>query len=152
MKNSLIIDIVTILFTILFIYTGISKLMDYSIFKEQLADSPILSPVATPISILLPWTEFAIVALLLVPKWRLKGLIAAFVLMIAFTLYIIGILSFSENLPCSCGGVLAEMNWPQHIAFNGLFIIMALIGIILERRNIKSLRNQWISGNQSVQQ
>lgn len=36
MKMSTIIETIIVLYVILFLYTGISKLIDYDIFKEQL--------------------------------------------------------------------------------------------------------------------
>ena len=132
--NSTIVDIIAVLFTILFLYTGISKLSDYSIFKEQIATSSLLSPIAGIISIIVPWTEFLVVVLLIVPRWRLNGLIACLILMIAFTGYIIAILLFNKHIPCSCGGILEQLSWKAHLYFNSAFTILALIGILLEKK------------------
>jgi uncharacterized membrane protein YphA (DoxX/SURF4 family) len=142
MKKTTVIEITTILYIILFLYTGISKLMDYSIFKEHIATSPLLAPIAKPIAESLPFVEFFVVILLTVPRWRLKGFYAALSLMMLFTIYIIGILSFDDQLPCSCGGVLAEMSWGQHIIFNCGFIAMAIIGIIFQKKMQKTNREQ----------
>jgi uncharacterized membrane protein YphA (DoxX/SURF4 family) len=106
LRRTTIIEIITVLNIILFLYTGIAKLMDYSLFKEQLAASPILEPIAKPVALLLPWIEFAIVLLLVIPRWRLKGLYSSLALMIVFTVYIIALFSFSKEMPCSCGGII----------------------------------------------
>src|SRR5689334_16631231 len=100
MKRTTIIELIIVLYAILFLYTGVSKLMEYSVFKEQIAQSPILAPIATPVAFILPWLEFAVIVLMMIPKWRLKGLYASLVLMIGFTGYVIGILLFNEKLPC----------------------------------------------------
>jgi uncharacterized membrane protein YphA (DoxX/SURF4 family) len=134
MKKTTIIEIITVLYVILFLYTGISKITEYSVFKEQIANSPLLAPIATPAAMLLPWIEFTVVILLIIPRWRLKGFYLSLFLMTIFTVYIIGIISFSDNLPCSCGGVLAQLSWNQHIVFNSLFIALALVGCIMEKR------------------
>lgn len=134
MKKTTIIEIIIVLYTILFLYTGISKLTDYPIFKEQIATSPLLAPVAKTIAAMLPFTEFFVVLLLIIPRWRLKGFYAALTMMALFTIYIIGILLFNKELPCSCGGVLAELSWGQHIFFNSAFIVMAITGIIFQKR------------------
>lgn len=126
-------ETIVILFIILFLYTGISKLMDYSVFKEQIAVSPILHPVAPIIAGTLPWMEFIVATLLVIPRWRLKGLYVSLALMISFTLYIIYMLLFYKDLPCSCGGVIQLLSWDQHIIFNGLFILLALTGVLLEK-------------------
>lgn len=138
MKRSTIIEVIVVLYAILFAYTGISKLIDYSVFREQLAESPILSAIAAIIATILPWTEFLLAVLLIVPQWRLHGLYAACILMTVFTLYIIAMLSFSDKLPCSCGGVISLLSWPQHIVFNTAFVLMAIAGIFLQKRQMKN--------------
>jgi uncharacterized membrane protein YphA (DoxX/SURF4 family) len=140
MKKTTIIEIITVLFVILFLYTGISKLTDYNVFKEQIATSPLLAPLSKPTAALVPWAEFSVVLLLIIPRWRLEGLYTSLILMILFTSYIIGILTFNEHLPCSCGGVLAELSWTQHLVFNSVFIVLALAGILLEKMIRKESR------------
>jgi uncharacterized membrane protein YphA (DoxX/SURF4 family) len=134
-RTALFVEIIVFLFVILFLYTGISKIMDYDIFKEQLAESPVLKPVAQLVAIGLPLLEFLLSAMLIIPRWRLKGLYFSTALMIAFTIYIIALMLFADHLPCSCGGVLAQLSWGQHIVFNSVYIVLGVIGIILERNN-----------------
>jgi hypothetical protein len=136
-KRTTIIETVTILNIILFLYTGIAKIMDYSLFKEQLADSPILGFAAKFIAILLPVTEFILVILLTIPRWRLKGLYSSLVLMIAFTTYIIAMFIVAPEMPCSCGGIIQELSWEQHILFNSAFILLNIWAITLTRKEIK---------------
>lgn len=130
-------SVVALLLVVLFLYTGISKLMEYSVFKEQIGASPILHPIAPFIAWALPLAEFAVAVLLFIPTWRLWGLYASFILMLAFTCYVIAIVSFSKELPCSCGGVLQEMSWGQHIVFNIVFTLLALVAALLERKQRK---------------
>jgi len=144
-KHKFIVELISILFVILFLYTGISKLMDYTIFKEQIATSALLAPVARPIAFWLPVIEFFVVLLIIVPRWRLKGLYVALALMILFAGYIIAILTFNEHIPCSCGGVLELLSWKQHIVFNGVFILMAVTGIVLEKRLRTISKRIWVS-------
>lgn len=128
-----IIEIISILFMILFLYTGISKLMDFQVFEEQLKES-IFKLFAPFVALALPLVEVCVALLLLIPKWRLKGLYFSLLLMIAFTIYVIGLVSFAHELPCSCGGVLQEMSWPQHIIFNCAFLGLSILGIRLYKR------------------
>jgi uncharacterized membrane protein YphA (DoxX/SURF4 family) len=134
MNKSTIVEIISILFVILFLYTGISKLMEYGVFKEQIAESPILQPVAPFIAWSLPLTEFLVSILLIIPRWRLKGLYASLMLMIAFTLYIGAIMTFNKELPCSCGGIIDLLSWQGHLVFNSVFILLAYAGVRLEKR------------------
>ncbi|WP_315815273.1 MauE/DoxX family redox-associated membrane protein [Paraflavitalea speifideaquila] len=108
--------------------------MEYSVFKEQIAESPILKPIAAIAAWLLPLTEFIVSLLLFIPRWRLKGLYASFTLMLLFTIYITAIMTFSRDLPCSCGGVIALLSWQGHLVFNSIFIVLGITGIALERR------------------
>jgi len=143
MKKATIIETIIFLYAIVYLYTGISKLVEYSVFKEQLSESPILKPVAPLVALGLPWIEFIIALFLVVPRWRLKGLYTALVMMTAFTIYVIALLSFSKELPCSCGGIIAALSWPQHIIFNSTFILMAIIGIVLQRQVKKDIQKAW---------
>ena len=142
-KRTTIIEIVLVLNVILFLYTGISKIMEYYEFEEQLGDSPILGFAATPIALLLPWMEFAIVLMLIVPRWRLKGFYAILTLMILFTAYIIGLFSINKELPCSCGGIIALLSWKQHLVFNSIFMLLNALAIWLQKREKKEQAKAW---------
>jgi hypothetical protein len=48
-----------------------------------------------------------------------------------FTTYIYIILNFSVFIPCSCGGVLEELSWTQHLIFNICFISIAIFGVLI---------------------
>jgi len=146
-KRTTIIETVTILNVILFLYTGIAKIMDYSVFKEQLADSPILGFAAKPVAILLPAVEFIVVILLAIPRWRLKGLYSSLALMIAFTAYIIAMFIVAPEMPCSCGGFIAELSWKQHLLFNSSFILFNLWTIMLFKKEKKDKAKE-LSGMQ----
>jgi hypothetical protein len=40
----------------------------------------------------------------------------------------------SANLPCSCGGVIQQLSWKQHIVFNISFIVLGIAGIYFQLR------------------
>ena len=143
MKKTTILETIIFLYAILFLYTGINKLIEYSIFREQLSESPILKPFAHFVALTLPWTEFLIVLMLLIPRWRLKGLYAALIMMTAFTIYIIALLSIDDKLPCSCGGIIAVLSWSQHIIFNSTFILLAIVGIVLQKQVRRNNMQAW---------
>lgn len=145
MKQATIIEIISLLFIILFLYAAISKLMDYSLFKVQIAQSPVLKAYASIVAWIIPVTESIVSLLLFIPRCRAIGLYAAFVLMLLFTGYIIAILFLSKDLPCSCGGILESLTWHEHILFNVFFILLALLGIILSRRLEKAAPKKVIS-------
>jgi uncharacterized membrane protein YphA (DoxX/SURF4 family) len=143
MKRTTIVEIIVFLYAILFLYTGISKLMDYSVFKEQLSESPILAPMASLVASTLPWIEFLVVTMMVIPRWRLKGFYAALTMMTFFTIYVVILLTFNDKLPCSCGGIISAFSWMQHIFFNTGFIALAVWALILQKRIKKENRANW---------
>jgi uncharacterized membrane protein YphA (DoxX/SURF4 family) len=140
LSKATIVETIAVLFIMLFLYTGISKLMEYAVFKEQIAESPILKPIASFIAWSLPLTEFIVSLLLIIPRWRLKGLYASLALMIAFTIYIGAIMTFNKELPCSCGGIISLLSWEGHLVFNSVFILLGSIGVRLEKQIRRAIK------------
>ncbi len=134
MKKKTIVEIIAYLFILLFVYASVNKLVDYENFSTELGKSPLLTAFADWVAWGIPVIELAVVVLLTVPKWCLAGFYAAFSLMTMFTAYIVAILKFSDFIPCSCGGVLQNMTWNQHLVFNIVFMLLALTGIMLYER------------------
>lgn len=131
MKRGIVIDVICFLFILLFMYAGLSKLLDYKQFVLQLGQSPMLTDVAVWVAWIIPLTEILISVLLVITKFRLAGLYAAFALMVVFTGYIILILHSGVHVPCSCGGILEELGWEEHLLFNAVFVLLGLAGIFL---------------------
>jgi len=133
MKNR-ILDIICGLLILLFVYAAASKLFDYTLFKMQLRNSPLIASYAGTIAWLLPIAEVIIVVTLTVMHTRLFGLYASLFLLLLFTFYIAGMLLSGVNLPCSCGGIIRELSWGQHLLFNLFFIALSIAGIVLLNR------------------
>ncbi|SIO49337.1 MauE/DoxX family redox-associated membrane protein [Chitinophaga niabensis] len=129
--SKIIIELIAALLIVLWIYTGLNKMMDYSTFKTQLGRSPFIQSLAGFIAIALPVGEIILASLLVFKKTRKLGLYLSFGLMFLFTGYIWLMLNYAYDLPCSCGGVLAKLSWGDHLIFNSGFTILSLIGIIL---------------------
>jgi len=127
--KSILINLVSYSYILLFTYAGFSKLLDYQNFTVQLGQSPLLSAYSQTIGYTVPLLEFLIVLLLVISKYRYTGLLASFSLMVMFTTYIFIILHYSSFIPCSCGGILEKLNWQQHLLFNLVFVALALLGI-----------------------
>ena len=130
-NRTIIVDIISWLFILLFVYAASSKLLDYQKFLVELGKSPLLSAFSRPVSWLLPGVEIAICILLTFKRVQLLALYACFCLMVIFSAYIITILNFSEYIPCSCGGILENMNWTQHFWFNILFVALSAWAILI---------------------
>jgi hypothetical protein len=138
MKRNKIVEVIAALFILLFVYTATSKLIWVNDLKTVLIKYPLIGDFSNTVAWGLPIVELIVSLLLLIPATRLKGLLASFVLMSGFTLYLIYMLSFAENLPCTCGGMLQKLSWPQHLILNILYIILSLVGIRLMKKRINN--------------
>lgn len=139
--KSNIILVICYLYAFLFTYAAVSKILTFHDFRIKLGQSPLLSAFAGYVAIGVPLVELLIVGVLLFPRWRITGLYAAFCLMIAFTAYIFIILNYSSYVPCSCGGILQDLGWTEHLVFNLVFVFLALIALILS----KTSASDWLS-------
>jgi hypothetical protein len=124
-----IVEVIASLFIFLFVYVAISKLVAHELFRVVLSKSPLLTHFSVLLSWLVPIMELLVSALLFVPRFRSAGLLASFLLMMAFTVYIGYMLSMSSQLPCSCGGVLSKLSWRGHFWFNMACTLLAAIGL-----------------------
>ncbi|PIF71275.1 DoxX family protein [Flavobacterium sp. 2] len=139
--KSFIVQVICLLFLLLFVYAAVSKLLDFERFQVQLAQSPILSIYAHWISFFVIGVELIISVLLFMPKIKIIGLYGAFILMSTFTVYIFIVLHYSSFIPCSCGGILEKMTWDTHLLFNIGFMLLAVIAIVLLDDGIHRTRN-----------
>jgi len=131
---------ISLLYILLFTYAAVSKLLDYEDFSIKIGQSPLLSAFAGYVAIGVPLLELIIVAMLCIPKLRVTALFASFCLMIMFTVYIYIILNYSSYIPCSCGGVLQDLGWTEHLIFNVAFIFLAFVAVL-----IGSAEDNWLS-------
>jgi len=134
MKQKTAIEIISSLLILLFVYAALSKLFEYNGFKVQLRNSEWLKPIAGIIAWLVPAIELAISLMITVKATRILGLYASLILLLIFTLYIAGMLLSGMRLPCSCGGIIQQLSWKQHLLFNLFFLLLSLIGIVFERK------------------
>lgn len=132
MRTSTLVDVICYLLVFLFVYASVSKLITVSDFEIQIRQSPLLAPIAGFVAWFIPLGELIVSIMLVRSRWRFIGLLGSFGLMLAFTLYIGAILQFSEDIPCSCGGVLQQLGWTEHLVFNIVFTMLALAGVIME--------------------
>lgn len=128
--QSVLVEIISLLYIVLFVYAAFNKILDFENFQVQIAQSPLLSSFATWISWLVPILELTISVLLCIPKMRLLALYCSFSLMFMFSIYIVTMLNFSPFVPCSCGGILDNFSWNQHLIFNVIYTVIAIPAII----------------------
>lgn len=135
-------DTITILFIALFLYTAISKIKMHRTFIEALDGSFLLQKFATSLSYIIPAVELIITSLLVFPATRKPGLLYSTILIFLFTGYIAYMLLSGTELPCQCGGIIAEMTWKQHLLFNSVFTILGFIGWKLYKKTTNDRQSQ----------
>jgi hypothetical protein len=113
----------TYLLIVLFAYTAIQKVMEPWPFEYVLNQIPVIGTVAGTLTWMIPASELVIATLLVFPSRRKLGYMFSCILMSCFTLYVGGMLALSSHLPCSCGGVLQLLSWPQHLVLNLLLTL-----------------------------
>lgn len=137
MTRKAILEIIIALMVLLFAYTSVSKIVEHDTFQFQLSRAPYIGLMAEFVSLALPLLEIAVVVLLVWKKTRLIGLWASLLMMLLFTGYVGLMLLSGLHLPCTCGGVIQKLSWPQHLVFNMVFTIVAIAGIVLTKRSLK---------------
>lgn len=135
--NRYAVEVICLLYVLLFIYAATSKLLDFQHFKIELGQSPLLSAFAEWIAVIVPAAEYFTCLLILIPRFRLVGLFSAYGLMVMFTVYIFIILNYTSFVPCSCGGVLEKLDWKSHMFFNLIFVGLAVLAILLQANGYK---------------
>ncbi|HEX5149983.1 MAG TPA: MauE/DoxX family redox-associated membrane protein [Parafilimonas sp.] len=136
MQRNFPVTIIACVLIFLFAYTAFSKLNEHELFYSQLRKMPWISGWAVFISWFVPFLELVTVFLLLFTWSKPYGLYSAVILLSVFTFFIIAMVLFNKNLPCSCGGVMAELSWKQHIFLNLFFLLLSLTGIINLKQKI----------------
>ena len=131
MKKNLVIEAACFLFILLFTYAAVTKLMEFQKFKVQIGQSPMFTPYRNLIAWLVPGLEVVTGISLAFQKTRFLGLYSSFALMSLFTVYIITVTTFSDHVPCSCGGILEKMGWMEHLFFNIFFVALAAVAVML---------------------
>jgi hypothetical protein len=133
-KKNTYVEIISALLIILFIYTGLNKMMDIDKFKFEMGRSPFIQNMSGFIAYTLPTGEMLLALLLIIKRTRLLGLYFSFALMALFTGYIWLMLNYAYDLPCSCGGIISKMSWHQHLVFNAVFTGLSMVAIILQSK------------------
>jgi len=151
MKRNAIVEIICSLFILLFLYTGLIKLITYQTFKSDILQFPFLPKsqlllyyLPKIIGLLLPLVEIGVSFLLFIPSKRNLGLTASLILMIVFTTYVamVIVLIPHSKQPCTCGGILRVMKWPQHLIFNIIFTYLALAGVKMNNQAFKQHKDR----------
>lgn len=127
--KSVIIDVIAYLFILLFLYTAANKIWKFHNFKWVLGTLPVIGVYNMIIAYSVPTAELITTLLLLNTSTKKYGLVSSFLLMLVFSAYLIFMVLYTKDLPCNCGGVLSQLSWRQHIAFNLCFLLLSLTAL-----------------------
>ena len=142
-KSNYLLQIICSLFIFLFFYTALSKFQEFNAFKIVLAKSPLIGSKNAIIAWALPVIELSVALLLLIPRTKRLGIFVSFILMSLFTIYVGYMILFAPHLPCSCGGVIRQMSWKQHLLFNIFFTGLALWGVrLFKKENLEHVSRE----------
>jgi hypothetical protein len=145
MKKNTLLEIISALLVFLFMYAAVSKLIDFDTFRSQLSQSPFITSISWLVVWIIPVAEILISLSLLIRRSRPAGLYLSFFILLLFTGYIFIMLRYSPYLPCSCGGVLSEMTWKQHLVFNVAFTGLSLAGILIQTAKPKIVTKVFVA-------
>lgn len=138
MKARIIItQLIIISLILLWLLAGIPKVMDIATFSKQLERMPYIGGMHGLISWLLPVIMLLAAVLLTIPRTKLYGLYLSLGLLIAFGVYIVSVLTFSDFVPCTCAGIRINIAWKEHLLICGSGILLTSLAIWMERRNNK---------------
>jgi hypothetical protein len=141
---NLAIEAITAVLLLLWIYTGLNKLIQYDKFSFEAGRSPFLQHLAPWVAAMVPVGELTIAALLIFKRTRVAGLYASLFLMTLFSGYVYIMLHYAYDLPCSCGGIIELLTWEQHLIVNLMLTLLTAIAILLQSR-LTMLNKQSIS-------
>ncbi|MBN8880499.1 MAG: hypothetical protein J0I32_23345 [Sphingobacteriales bacterium] len=145
MKRIFISEIIASLFILLFVYTSINKFLSIQTVTAIFKGYPLIGGMASLIAWILPISEFTIAVLLFFPKSRKVGFAGSIILLTLFSIYLGYILLFTDKEVCTCGGLLNQLSWPQHLLLNTLLIILAITAIKLHRKEKPPLPDNQIT-------
>lgn len=125
-------QVIVSMLTLLWIYAAISKLGNLHETILQMQKQPLPMWSATVLAIGIPIVELGIAGLLNVRKTRRWALLGSTGLLCLFSLYLLYVLQLDKShIPCSCGGVLQQLGWEQHLWFNLFWLAVCMVGIRL---------------------
>lgn len=122
------------LLIVLFTYTAFSKWLNLHLHLYAMRNQPFSRLVNDFLAYALPVVEMITVVLLVLNSTRLMGLYISLLLMSLFTAYISAVLlNFFGRVPCSCGGVIEQLGWMEHLVFNIIFLLISIAAIRLHK-------------------
>lgn len=145
MSKSILEEFLTALLILLFVYAGISKLLDMQGFRAGMLVQPFPVWLNKMLAATLPVAEVLIATALIFEHSRKIALWFYLLLMGCFTIYTgLITLGFFAHRPCGCGGIINSLNWTWHFIINLIFLLLTGLAIRLHSSKMV-LRNEGVS-------
>lgn len=142
MKKENILKTIYGLIAALFFYAALNKLMDYDKSVGEMRNQIFSAAIGNILTWLIPTIEIILTFLLIFSNTKKIALWGSLLLLSAFTLYIVIVMTgIFGRIPCSCGGILKNMSYGTHLMFNLFFVSLALLGLAIE--NGWKIYNRW---------
>lgn len=135
MKRSFILDIFISLFVLIFVYAAFAKIIDFSGHVKAMHNQPLAEWLINILVYAIPISEIIIVALLMTERTKLLGIYLFTTSMMAFTVYV-GLIIGNHygRIPCSCGGLMRQLNWNTHLYINLFLTSLGIFSIYLAKK------------------
>lgn len=125
-------DLLSMVIGALWVYAALSKLADFDTTRQQMLNQVFPVWMAEILAWAVPLTELAIIPMLLYHPAQQVGLFSSLILLAAFSIYIsITMTGIFGRIPCSCGGIIRNMGYWEHLFFNLFFVALSVIAIKL---------------------
>jgi len=124
-------------FFMLFIYAGLTKLLEEELLYHTIKDADILftGSAANILASILPFIEIILGVFFLLTKKTLIYYIAL-CLFSLYLVFLILLLFYNETIPCTCRTALPVLGWYGHLYFTGGCFILTMY-MIYAKRNMK---------------
>src|ERR1700761_6953488 len=110
LKRQVLLECISALLILLFLYASLSKFMDFKTFTREMNNQPLPNSWTPFLVYFIPCTEILLSIFLIFERTRLLGFYGSLILMGLFTIYAtVILLHFFGYVPCSCGGVIKRL-------------------------------------------
>jgi len=142
-----LLEILASLIVLLFSYASLYKWFYFSDFIKEMNKQPLPKSWTPYLVRTIPAVEIAAAVLLCFRVSRLWGFLLSSLVMLTFSAYTMIILAHGFSyIPCSCGGIIEDLTWGQHLLLDNSFLLISIICAWLSWRFKKLKKSPRIAG------
>lgn len=143
-------DLICFVLVLNYFYEGIQKLAYLDVYGFWITHAPIIKRFGIILKYAVPISEIVIAALLLIPKGRKVAFIASILMQIGFILWVMSVYLFTGYLFWPYHALWDNPTWMQKMVYGLTLAWLALTGIFLSRRQIRSSEKIKVLKNEPV--